>query len=225
MTTKINIEAKAESPWPETRMKKINISGMSLEMELVNNLDDYLDELTEEANKDEDLIPYWSELWPSSYAMAEFILQDISQFKSRSIIEIGCGVGLISTVLMKAGIEVLATDFQKTALKFTENNVYRNSGRHIDTYLLDWRYPDIDKKFDIIIASDVVYESRAIKPVVNVFNHLLEKNGEIFLAEPNRTIAQPFFALLRSRGFVFEKTAKIIDYEGRKKDISIYHIK
>ena len=41
-------------------------------------------------------------------------------------IEIGCGVGVVTTAAMKAGLDVLATDYYEPALEFVRANTCRN---------------------------------------------------------------------------------------------------
>lgn len=209
---------------PETKLENITIAGHVLEVEMVRDLNKYLDEIADYANGNEDLIPYWSEFWPSSSALANYLVNIKNQLKGKKIIELGCGIGLIATILAIEGIDIMATDHQPLALDLTEKNVHRNSGNNITTRLLDWRFPDIDEKFDVIIASDIIYESRSIKPLMNIFLTLLKKRGSIYLAEPNRSVAKPFFYSLRERGFIFSNDDFFVKNEGREVRVSIYHI-
>lgn len=209
---------------PETKLEKITIAGHVLEIEMVKDLNKYLDDIADYANGNEDLIPYWSEFWPSSLALANYLVKIKNQLKGKKIIELGCGIGIIATILAIEGIDIVATDHQVLALDLTEKNVRRNSGNSITTRILDWRFPDIDEKFDVIIASDVVYESRSIKPLINIFLSFLQKRGSIYLAEPNRSVARPFFSSLRERGFIFSNNDSVVKNEGRDVRVSIYHI-
>ena len=50
---------------------------------------------------------------------------------------------------------------------------------------LDWTTPK-DEKFDVIIGSDLLYEKKSVKILVNCVKHMLKKNGIFVLADPGR---------------------------------------
>ena len=91
--------------------------------------------------------------------------------------------------------------------------------------ILDWRTPDPGKKYDIIVASDVVYERRFFEPLINLFKTYLRKDGQIILAEPNRNIARSFFGKLLLSGFYYSVVDKYVTQLNKNVKISIYSIK
>src|ERR1700694_5762223 len=116
------------------------------------------DELISEADfaKDERL-PYWADIWPSSTALAASVIGLAG--KGRRALELGCGVGLVTIAALRAGLDVLATDYYADALLFTRRNSRQVIGREPVTRLVDWRsFPADLGRFDLLLASDVLYE-------------------------------------------------------------------
>ncbi len=136
-------------------------------------------------------LPYWAELWPSSTVLANFIAADTRP--KGPLIELGAGVGLVSIAAAIAGYDVTATDYYEDALAFARANSYRNLGYEIATSLLDWRsVPDAIPRFDTVLASDVLYESRYAPLVAGVIERLLSSRGTAYVADPGRVATGAF---------------------------------
>src|SRR3954469_19171648 len=80
--------------------------------------------LDEEAFEHEEFLPYWAELWPSALALAKAV--SARSLGGRRVLELGCGLGLVSIAAALAGARVLATDWSDDALRFTVANAARN---------------------------------------------------------------------------------------------------
>src|SRR5947199_9852180 len=80
--------------------------------------------LVEEAFEREEFLPYWAELWPSSVALARAV--GARALRGARTLELGCGLGLVSTAAAQAGGRVLATDWSAEAVRFAVDNAARN---------------------------------------------------------------------------------------------------
>src|SRR3954463_3450604 len=80
--------------------------------------------LTEEAFEQEEFLPYWAELWPSSLALARLI--GARALKGARTVELGGGLGLPSLAAAAAGGRVTATDWSQDAVTMTVANARRN---------------------------------------------------------------------------------------------------
>ncbi len=194
----------------------------------VKDIDPLLDELVgkgpdSEEVKDERL-PYWAELWPSSISLAQFILSFQSVKPGLRVIELGCGIGLAGIAAASAGGEVTITDYQSEALAMAEMNWLINLGTSPRSILMDWRKPAATEKYELIIASDIVYEERFFEPIINVFSNLCSAEGKILLSEPNRPVAEAFFNMLQAEGWSLAKHDNIIHHSSRDYKISNYVI-
>src|SRR4051794_23103916 len=86
------------------------IGGHRYELLRPGSIDDLI---SEEEFSIDDRIPYWAECWPSSRVMAERLLAE--RGAGRTLLELGCGIGLVSIAAAQAGFEVLATDYYAAA--------------------------------------------------------------------------------------------------------------
>lgn len=144
-------------------------------------------------------LPYWAELWPSSTILANFIAAD-TRPRGR-LIELGAGVGLVSIAAAIAGHEVTASDYYDDALAFARANSFRNLGYEIATAFVDWRSVSAElPQFDIVLASDVLYESRYAPLVAGVIDRLLAPSGVAYIADPGRVAANAFTDACLERG-------------------------
>ena len=161
--------------------------------------------ISEEDFERDERLPYWADIWPSSRVLAARLLAENGA--GRSLVELGCGAGLVSSAAAVAGFDVVATDYYEDALRFTRLNAHRNSGRDIATRLLDWRDMASDLgRFDVVAASDVLYE-RAYGPLVaGALDRLLANDGIALLADPGRVGRDEFLhALERLRLVVAQR--------------------
>ncbi|MEX2109121.1 MAG: methyltransferase domain-containing protein [Gemmatimonadaceae bacterium] len=185
------------------------------------NSDDLIRE--EDFVKDERL-PYWADLWPSSIVLAEKLLE--LDGIGKVALELGCGVGLSTLAAMSSGYDVLATDYYEDALDVTRANVFRNLGRQARTRLVDWRHlPANLGQFDLVFASDVLYENEyaALLPVL--LDGLIGAHGIALVADPGRVAAPVFLEACASQGLVVQKKETRPFEAGEiKQKIDIYEI-
>ncbi|HEY7496795.1 MAG TPA: methyltransferase [Candidatus Tectomicrobia bacterium] len=172
---------------------------------------------------EDERIPYWAELWPSAVALAHYVAQR-PDLAGRRVLELGCGLGLVGIVAALQGAHVLCTDYEPAALVFAHYNARRNACRQVRCRLVDWRQPALHRRYEYILASDVVYEARNFGPLVALLQRFLARGGSALFSEPGRANAVPFFALLRQRGFTWQKELLPLDWDGTHQ-IAIYTVR
>ncbi|GAB4332324.1 MAG: methyltransferase domain-containing protein [Calditrichia bacterium] len=207
---------------------ELEIAGEPYRVYAVDNLEEILDELAARPNDDPDVrderLPYWAEVWPSALALAGHIAENNAVSENQTVLEIGCGLGIPGMVAAKYTEMVLMTDYMEDALFFTQLNCMTNLGRVPHCKLMDWRQLEDLEPFDIILASDVVYEKRYFWPLIELFKTLLRPDGKILLAEPNRSVAQEFFEVLEGEAFNWQKESREVFFREKKTGVSIYTI-
>ncbi|HEX4129574.1 MAG TPA: methyltransferase domain-containing protein [Pirellulales bacterium] len=167
---------------------EITIAGRRYELLKPRDADELLDE---EEFEHDDRIPYWAELWPSARVLAERLAERPGN--GRRLIELGCGVGLVSLVAQAAGYRVLATDYYDDALEFVRANAARNGVEGLATRMVDWRHmPDDLGRFDLVVATDVLYEKLYAALVPRVIAGLLAPDGMAVVTDPRRGAAAQF---------------------------------
>jgi predicted nicotinamide N-methyase len=153
--------------------------------------------LAEEAFEQEEFLPYWAELWPSSVALAQTV--GARALRGARTLELGCGLGLASIAAARAGGRVLATDWSAEALQFTNDNAARN-GVGVETMQVDWSSPEAILErgpWQLVLGSDVLYEQRNVEQLLDLLPRLVDRTGEVWIADPGRQTSMDF--LLRSK--------------------------
>lgn len=179
-------------------------SGRRLTVLRPTDLDDLLDRA---ADDPEQHLPYWAEVWPSGIALADAILGEPELIAGRRVLELGCGLGVTATAALLAGANLLAADYSAAALLLCRYNAVRNAGREPETALVNWRAPlpgRLDRAPDgwsVVLAADVLYESRDVEPLLAVLGRLVAPGGLLWLAEPGRPPARRFREAARSAGW------------------------
>jgi 2-polyprenyl-3-methyl-5-hydroxy-6-metoxy-1,4-benzoquinol methylase len=113
--------------------------------------------------------------------------------RGRRLLELGCGIGLVSVVAAASGFDVLATDYYGNALEFTAANADRHALVNVDTRLVDWRkLPDDLGTFDVVAASDVLYERPQAAQVAAALAHTMASDGLGLVSDPGRWTAAVF---------------------------------
>jgi predicted nicotinamide N-methyase len=155
--------------------------------------------ISEEDFARDERLPYWADIWPSSLLLAEHIQE--GGIPAGRVLELGCGLGLVTMAAMRAGCEVLATDYYDDALRFTRVNAWRNLGREPATRLVDWRaLPDDLGVFDHIVAADVLYERPHAALVAEAVARALRPGGTALIADPGRIAVESFLEECAARG-------------------------
>jgi predicted nicotinamide N-methyase len=186
------------------------------------NSDDLIRE--EDFVKDERL-PYWADVWPSSIVLAAKLME--LKGRGKTALELGCGVGLSTLAATSAGFDVLSTDYYEDALDVTRANVFRNLGKLARTRLVDWRHLPLDLgTFDLVFASDVLYEKEYAELLPVLLRGLLAPTGVALIADPGRVAAPVFVDACAEYGLVIRnKETRPFEVGEIKQRIDIYEIR
>jgi predicted nicotinamide N-methyase len=205
-----------------TVVTPLEIRGRHLEILHPVSAEDLIDE--RDFERDERL-PYWAELWPSSRVLAEWISGMAAN--GRTALELGCGAGLVATCASLAGFDVTATDYYDDALSFTRVNAWRNGAPVPRVQSLDWRaLPAEREAFDVVIASDVLYERPYGALVAKTIAAFLAPDGAALLADPGRVGRDEFVAAATEHSLVVHGRTDVPFVDGPiRQTISVYEIR
>jgi predicted nicotinamide N-methyase len=194
----IAIDALAEELERRFRTTRTVITAGAYTIELVHpaSPEDLIDEADFE--RDERL-PYWADVWPAAIVLARCVAG--MRGAGRTLLELGCGAGLVAAAASLAGFDVTATDYYADSLRFTRVNVVRNGGSDPTVRLVDWRdLPGDLGTFDVVVASDVLYEHTYGTLVGAAIARTLRPSGVAVLADPGRIAAGDFIEAVRRHG-------------------------
>jgi ETFB lysine methyltransferase len=204
-----------------TETETVTVSGVAFELLRPRNADDLISEA--DYVMDERL-PYWADLWPSARALAGHFLDGGAA--AGRLIELGCGLGLVTSAALNVGYDVLATDYYADALSFTRLNALHATGRAPATRHLDWSaLPPADElgSFDRVVAADVLYEHRYSALVANAIVHTLAPGGAALIADPGRIGTPRFLELCEAAGLHVARTEqRAIDSATARHNVTIY---
>jgi 2-polyprenyl-6-hydroxyphenyl methylase/3-demethylubiquinone-9 3-methyltransferase len=130
----------------------------------------------------------------------EYIMDKITghfgKFSSLSLLDIGCGGGLISEPMTRLGAKVTAIDASEKNIKVASLHA-KNMGLDID-----YRHTsaeDLEKtgeKFDVVLALEIIEHVADINLFIKSCSELLKPNGIIIFSTLNRTAKSYAFAIV-----------------------------
>lgn len=201
---------------------EIRIGPRTVTLHHPRDADDLIDEA---AFAIDERLPYWADVWPSARVLAERMLT--TRVDDRRFLELGCGSGLVSVAAAIAGFEVTATDYYDEALRFTALNVLVNTGVLIETRTADWRrFPHDIGRFELVVASDVLYEQEHAALIAAVLDRTLSGRGTAIIADPGRLAAPQFVEQCTERGMPVAIVDRVPFEEGEiRQTIDIYEVR
>ncbi len=157
----------------------------------------------EERFDEDEYMPYWSDIWPASAGMADYLLASELRpaGRHRLAVELGCGLGLAGVAAGMLGWNIVLTDYDTDALAYAAYNAATNNVSAFSARLLDWRQPPVDLQADLVIAADVMYEPKRRKALLRCMWAILGDSGVALLADPRRDGARGFADSARQAGF------------------------
>ena len=121
-------------------------------------------------------------IWPSSFALARLIAHCPNLVNGKDVLELGCGLGLVSAAACKHAkpdhVAVSDRDTNVLGMAYTSCTQLQRSRAPVSRTTLNWSDKSTWPKqnFDVLLASDVLYEKSSVLPLVNVLsNYLLAK--------------------------------------------------
>ena len=131
-------------------------------------------------------------VWNAGALLAEHMATRLPEgfFKGKHVLELGCGTGLPGIVAARLGASRLVlTDGTPEVIARAELNAAANlKGMPVavSSQQLLWGEvtgKDLAGKFDVLIASDVLYQSSGWRPLAQTVGELLAPNGVLLVAE------------------------------------------
>jgi len=136
--------------------------------------------------------PLWAKIWEASLVLSDFLTSQ----PPKTILELGAGLGATGIIASSFGHKVTLTEFNPHAFQFAQANAEINSCADIDIKTLDWHHPKLDKTFDMIIGSELIYKESDFSSLVALFHEYLSEKGEIILANELRKTSKSFFDMM-----------------------------
>ena len=162
----------------------------------------------------------FGQVWPAGRVLA----QAMSGFdiEGKRILELGCGLGLASLVLSRRKADITASDHHPLAEEFLTYNAALN-GLPVPAYLdIAWTQPQPNLgQFDLIIASDVLYERGHAEQLSGLISRHARPSSEVLITDPGRGNSGAFSTAMKAQGYTLDEVRTAFDdgdvppYRGR----------
>lgn len=129
--------------------------------------------------------PLFGIVWASGQVLAqEMFNYDIA---NKRILEVGCGIALASLILNHRHADITATDCHPEAEAFLAINTELNHDNKIPFTRTGWS-DELSElgKFDVIIGSDILYESEHVDLLSVFINQHAAEHCEVIVVDPGR---------------------------------------
>ncbi len=136
--------------------------------------------------------PYWAQVWPSAYALCEFIASQPHWVQNKKVLELAAGLGLPSLLTAQLATKVTCSDYVPEEVELMQRSIHENKLQNVNSRLIDWNYLPNDLSIDVLLLSDINYEPKAFETLFNIIISFLEKGTTIILSTPQRLMAKPF---------------------------------
>ncbi len=160
------------------------------------------DHAVQAAFREDEYLPYWTELWPAARMLARVVLREPWP-PGLEALEIGCGLGLPGIAALAAGLQVTFSDCDTTALHFAAENARLNGFSSFRTLELDWRHPPANLQTSVLLGSDLLYELRNLDPLVALIQKVLRPDGLCLLTDQDRLPALLMREALAGSGLTY----------------------
>jgi predicted nicotinamide N-methyase len=193
-----------------TRHQSLTLGPLQIDFLRCADPDAVLDQVADQADRAEkrnahrDLtgdtlhLPYWAELWDSSYAIGALLAE--RDLRQATVLDLGCGMGLTGAAAAFAGASVILADLEPPALLFAAYNTWPWRDRCI-ARRTDWQTDDLGLRFPLIVGADILYERKQWEHLDRFFRRHLAPGGEILLGEPGRQTGEHFIPWARAQGY------------------------
>lgn len=175
----------------EVRAMRVPLGPTVVRVRVLRDVDPWMERLTTEEIRDE-RFPYFGELWPAGLALARWVWRR-DEVRGKEVLDLGCGVGLSGIAAGMRGAKVAFADIFEEALALARENAEGAGVRGAEYLRLDWRDPSFARRFDLVLAADLFYESRHHGPLLEFFARAVRPGGFVAAADPCRPNADPFF--------------------------------
>jgi 2-polyprenyl-3-methyl-5-hydroxy-6-metoxy-1,4-benzoquinol methylase len=129
---------------------------------------------------------------------------NVYDLAGRSVLDLGCGMGLTGTVCAALGANVLFADLETSPLLFARLNSLPWAAR-VRARRLNWQTDRLGERFDLIVGADILYERNQWEFLDAFWRLHLAPGGELVLGEPGRQSGDTFLEWAPARGWALDR--------------------
>ncbi|HYV56385.1 MAG TPA: methyltransferase domain-containing protein [Candidatus Nitrosopolaris sp.] len=198
---------------------RVDVAGQHVDLWRVADLERHVDRTALLGAEDPPEPPYWAHLWSGALVLAAAIPEG-----ARSVIELGCGLGLPGLVAACRGARVTFVDRVSAALAFTRASARLNRVTGVDFVAADCTTPALAARFDLVLAAELLYDRRAFPGIARALARLLAAGGRALLTDARRIDTGEFYEVLETAGLTWQATDHPVREEGLPLTIRLIEI-
>lgn len=144
-------------------------------------------------------------VWDASLILARFLYcNKDSIFEGiDNLLEVGSGTGIcgLACGLMKPEVSVTLSDLH-SHLPLIKTNIDINNTRNVRCEEIDWFRSTDEKKYDMVIGTDCVYDTRLFEPLLDTLDKVTTTKSTVFMCNELRMIRDlGFYKIAQKRGW------------------------
>lgn len=172
--------------------------------------------------------------WQASLALADFLINNPSITRDKSVLELGAGTGLCGFIMLKickprhlllsdgstSCVELMCESIRRNFCNVVEeNNIFKVDSQIVECVVVPWEsIEEIEKisnlKPDIIMAADVVYDDSCFNDLSSAIDYIFKlkrNNVEMYLAATvrNEHTLNSFLKILCKCSFIFHAYVRL----------------
>lgn len=160
--------------------------------------------------------PYWARIWPSAWAMTEYLDEHPELFNQKKVIEFAAGLALPSLLAANEAESVIASDYLEEPVDSINKSILANRFTNMKAALYNWRDGLPDWEADLVLLSDTNYDTEDQAAVERLIRYYLNQGSTVLLTTPHRLAARELLQSLHE----FCRHTEIRTVKGT--DISVY---
>ena len=153
---------------------------------------------------DRELYPFGLMIWESAVVLGDELSERGPTLAGKTVLELGCGVGLPGLVARRQGAHVVQTDHDALALALCRHNAALNRVAGIEQFIGDWQAWTHTPRYDLIMGADIIYDTADYEKLERLFRANLAPGGELLLTDPIRQQTIALFTVMEDAGWRFD---------------------
>ncbi len=175
----------------------VRINANTIRLLKIEDLEEFLG--GKDPFEDVSTFPFWIKLWDAAVILA-YVLDSLPDKSSKSLLELGAGLGLPGLTAAAGGFSVTLTDYEDIILDFQRVSSAASKLSNVSVEKLDWLNPAKQNQYDILAGAEILFREEFFEPLLQIFSTQLKPHGLVYLAhDAKRKSLQNFLKLASSR--------------------------
>lgn len=132
--------------------------------------------------------------------------------RAKTCLEIGAGIGVVGLFAAAFGYDVTITDINEEALLFAKISALKN-GLNVEIKKVDFTKDNLNRQYDIILASEVLYNRAGYFPLIEFFKRHIKDDGVIYMTQNPKIKAKGFKEKLEEDFLITSKAIRLSSQE------------